>query len=109
DRILSENRALAETNRAVVADWVAGHGLDWYDPVGVNGFVTVPDGFTDADEFCRSIVEEASVVLAPGELFGFPDRFRIGFGLPTETLEEGLDRVDRVIDRRGTAANGGAA
>ena len=110
DRILSENRELAETNRDVVADWVADRGLDWYDPVGVNGFVTVQDGFADAEAFCRTVVSEASVVLAPGNLFGFPDRFRIGFGLPTAELEEGLDRVDRVIDETGeTATNGGAA
>ncbi|WP_123621619.1 aminotransferase class I/II-fold pyridoxal phosphate-dependent enzyme [Halorubrum sp. CSM-61] len=96
--ILTENRELAETNRAIVADWLDRHGLDWYDPVGVNGFVTVPDGFEDGEAFCRAVVEEESVVLAPGGLFGFPDRFRIGFGLPTEELREGLDRVSRVIE-----------
>ncbi|PAU83165.1 aminotransferase [Halorubrum salipaludis] len=97
-RILEENRELAETNRAIVADWLDRHGLDWYDPVGVNGFVTVPDGFDDAESFCRTVVEAESVVLAPGGLFGFPNRFRIGFGLPTEELEEGLDRVSRIIE-----------
>ncbi|PHQ38895.1 aminotransferase [Halorubrum persicum] len=98
-RILEENRELAATNRAIVADWLDRHDLDWYDPVGVNGFVTVPDGFDDG-----AVVEEESVVLAPGGLFGFPGRFRIGFGLPTATLEEGLVRVSRVIE----GAEGGA-
>ncbi|ELZ42742.1 aminotransferase class I and II [Halorubrum saccharovorum DSM 1137] len=109
--ILEENRELAETNRALVADWLDRHGLDWYDPVGVNGFVTVPDGFDDGEAFCRAVVEEESVVLAPGGLFGFPDRFRIGFGLPTEELEEGLDRVSRVIQGENASvadAEGGA-
>jgi len=104
-RILAENRELAESHRAIVADWVDRHDLDWLDPVGVNGFVTVPDGFDDAESFCRTVVETESVVLAPGGLFGFPDRFRIGFGLPTEELEEGLDRVSRVIEGAG---DGGA-
>ena len=98
DRILSENRELASEHRDRVADWVDEHDLDWLDPVGVNAFVTVPEGFDDAEAFCRTVVEEASVVLAPGNLFGFPDRFRIGFGLPTEELEDGLDRVSRVIE-----------
>ena len=97
-RILSENRELAEKHRALVADWIERHDLDWHDPVGVNGFVTVPDGFDDAESFCRTVVETESVVLAPGGLFGFPDRFRIGFGLPTEELEDGLKRVSRVIE-----------
>ncbi|WP_050032614.1 aminotransferase class I/II-fold pyridoxal phosphate-dependent enzyme [Halorubrum halophilum] len=109
--ILTENRELAETNRAIVADWLDRHGLDWYDPVGVNGFVTVPDGFDDGEAFCRAVVEAESVVLAPGGLFGFPGRFRIGFGLPTEELEEGLDRVNRVIEGESASeagAEGGA-
>ena len=100
-RILAENRELAESHRAIVADWVDRHDLDWLDPVGVNGFVTIPDEFDDAESFCRTVVETESVVLAPGGLFGFPDRFRIGFGLPTEELEEGLDRVSRVIEGAG--------
>ena len=97
-RILEENRELAETNRELVADWLDRHDLDWLTPVGVNGFVTVPDRFDDAEAFCRTVVEEESVVLAPGGLFGFPDRFRIGFGLPTDELEEGVERVSRVIE-----------
>ena len=97
-RILEENRALAERNRDIVADWLDRHDLDWHDPVGVNGFVTVPEGFEDAESFCRTVVETQSVVLAPGQLFGFPDRFRIGFGLPTDELTEGLARVGDVIE-----------
>ncbi|VTT85959.1 Aspartate aminotransferase [Halorubrum sp. DM2] len=109
DRILSENRELAAAHRDRVADWVDDHDLDWLDPVGVNAFVTVPDGFDNAEAFCRTVVEEASVVLAPGHLFGFPDRFRIGFGLPTDELEEGLDRVSSVIESAGGASAEGDA
>ncbi|WP_135821020.1 aminotransferase class I/II-fold pyridoxal phosphate-dependent enzyme [Halostella litorea] len=98
--ILRENRDHAARNRERVAAFLDEHGLDWYEPVGVNGFVTVPDGFADAREFCTAVVEEESVVLAPGDLFGHPDRFRIGFGLPADELEEGLARVGRCIDRR---------
>jgi aspartate/methionine/tyrosine aminotransferase len=99
DEILAENRELAREHHDLVEAFLEDHGLEWYDPVGVNGFVTVPDGFEDAREFCRVVVEEESVVLAPGGLFGFPGYFRIGFGLPTEELAEGLERVGRVLDR----------
>ncbi len=99
--ILADNRALAAAHRERVADWVADHGLSWHEPVGVNGFVTVPDGFADAREFCHTVAQEASVVLAPGDCFGFPNRFRIGFGLHTPELEDGLERVSRVIDEHG--------
>jgi aspartate/methionine/tyrosine aminotransferase len=97
--LLAENRRLAAENHALVAEFLADHGLDWHDPVGVNGFPTVPDGFADGEAFCRTVVEEASVVLAPGEYFGHPERFRLGFGLPTAELREGLARVGDVVDR----------
>jgi aspartate/methionine/tyrosine aminotransferase len=101
EAILAENRALAREHRERVGEWIDDHGLDWHEPVGVNGFVTIPGGFESGEAFCRTVVEREGVVLAPGGLFGFEDRFRIGFGLPTEELEEGFGRVGRVIERGG--------
>ena len=98
DEILRENRALADHNRELVADFLAEMGLSWYEPVGVNGFVTVPEGFSGSRDFCRQVVEEESVVLAPGEVFGYDEYFRIGFGLPTEHLEEGLSRLRSFLE-----------
>ncbi|MCU4742921.1 aminotransferase class I/II-fold pyridoxal phosphate-dependent enzyme [Natronoglomus mannanivorans] len=98
DDILTENRRLATDHRERVREFLDTHGLEWHDPVGVNGFVTVPEGFENGREFCRTVVEEASVVLAPGECFGYPDYFRIGFGLATEDLEDGLERVGQVLE-----------
>ncbi|WP_254769218.1 aminotransferase class I/II-fold pyridoxal phosphate-dependent enzyme [Salinilacihabitans rarus] len=98
DEILAENRALVADHRERVREFLDEHGLTWHDPVGVNGFVTVPDGFETGREFCRTVVEAESVVLAPGECFGYEEYFRIGFGLPTEELEEGLERVGRVLE-----------
>jgi aspartate/methionine/tyrosine aminotransferase len=99
ESILAENRELAAHNRERVREFVAKRDLSWYDPVGVNGFVSVPEEFAGSKEFCRTVVEEEGVVLAPGELFGYDDYFRIGFGLPTDELEEGLSRVEDCIER----------
>ena len=95
--ILAESRELTVRNRAVVADFVERHGLGWHRPVGVNAFVTVPPEFEDATAFCRRVAEDADIVLAPGGAFGYPDYFRLGFGLRTDDLRRGLDRVERVI------------
>ncbi len=97
DDILAENRDLVADHRDRVQEFLERHDLEWYDPVGVNGFVTVPGSFETGKEFCRAVLEEG-VVLAPGEFFGHPERFRIGFGLPTEELEEGLSRIERVLE-----------
>jgi aspartate/methionine/tyrosine aminotransferase len=99
DAILRENRDLAARNRERVWRFVDEHGLSWHDPVGVNGFVTVPDGFEDGRAFCETFVREESVVLAPGTAFGFPGYVRIGFGLPTHELEEGLERLSSFLER----------
>ncbi len=98
ETILDRNRRLAHENRELVREFVDTYDLDWYDPVGVNGFIRVPSGFDSAEEFCRTVVEAESVVLAPGETFGFPEYFRIGFGLSTKELVAGLERVGRVIE-----------
>ncbi|MFC6960547.1 aminotransferase class I/II-fold pyridoxal phosphate-dependent enzyme [Halocatena marina] len=97
--ILTTNRTLAHKNRQTTRAFLDRHGLDWYDPVGVNGFVTVPDGFATGMSFCERVVREESVVLAPGDAFGYPNRFRIGFGLPSEALTAGLSRLDTFFDR----------
>lgn len=99
--ILEANRAHAKANRDRVSAFLDEHGMEWFEPTGVNGFPTVPAGFESGTAFCRSLVEAESVVLAPGELFGHPDRFRIGFGLRTDELEEGLERVARHVERAG--------
>jgi aspartate/methionine/tyrosine aminotransferase len=97
--LLAEHRTQAADHRARVGEFLDAHGLSWYEPVGVNGFPTVPDGFETGRAFCEALVRAESVLLAPGDAFGHPDRFRIGFGLATEELDEGLDRFGRFLDR----------
>jgi len=100
EALLAENRDLAAEHRAVVAEFLEEHGLAWSEPdCGVNALVEVPEGFASGRSFCRSVVEETSVVLAPGEAFGCPGRFRIGYGLHREALDEGLSRLDSFLAR----------
>lgn len=99
DEILTENRELAATHRERVREFVVEYDLTWYDPVGVNGFVSVPEEFEGSKEFCHAVAQEESVVLAPGDLFGYDDYFRIGFGLPSDELADGLTRVGDCIER----------
>lgn len=98
DELLAETRLLAERNRALVAGFIDSHGLSWHEPDVVTGFPTVPPGFDSGETFCRTLFEAERVVLAPGEVFGHPGRFRIGFGLSTPELEAGLERVSRHIN-----------
>ncbi len=100
EEILSENREHVEKNRRLVEAFLDEYGLAWSDPdCGVNAFLEVPEGFAGGQSFCRSLVTEESVVLAPGEAFDRPAWVRIGFGLPTEELEDGLSRLAAFLDR----------
>jgi aspartate/methionine/tyrosine aminotransferase len=97
--ILAENRELVAENRERVAEFLASEDLSWFEPVGPNGFVTVPDGFATGESFCRRLVAEENVVLAPGDLFGYDGYVRIGFGLSTGDLETGIGRLRTFLDR----------
>ena len=100
DEILLENRKLAEKNRDIVQAFIDSNSLDWYKPIGVNGFITVPDGFGSSVDFCKGFIEEYGVVLAPGKVFGYDGYFRIGFGLPTSELKEGLSRLEKYVSSK---------
>ena len=97
DDILSENRTLARQNRDRLGSFINEHDLEWYEPSVVNALVRTPPAFETGTEFCRTLVEEQSVVLAPGELFGYPKYFRIGCGLEKSEFKEGLSRVSEHI------------
>jgi aspartate/methionine/tyrosine aminotransferase len=100
--LLAENREHVADNRAAVEAFLDAHDLAWSDPdCGVNALVEVPSGFAGGDSFCRSLVAEESVVLAPGEAFDRPEWFRVGFGLPREELDEGLSRIESFLARHG--------
>jgi aspartate/methionine/tyrosine aminotransferase len=95
--LLERNRAHAAENRALLRAFLDEHDLSWYEGVGVNAFPEVPAGFDSGLAFCEALVEAEGVVLAPGDAFGHPDRFRVGFGGPTDELVEGLDRLGRFL------------
>jgi aspartate/methionine/tyrosine aminotransferase len=100
--LLAENREHVADNRAAVEAFLNAHDLAWSAPdCGTNALVEVPPGFAGGESFCRSLVMEESVVLAPGEAFDRPEWFRIGFGLHRGELEEGLSRIEAFLARHG--------
>ncbi len=97
DQILKKNRKLAERNRKIVQKFINNHNLNWHKPVGVNGFITVPEQFKTSEEFCKKFFEEKKILLAPGSVFGYDKYFRIGFGLKTEDLKYGLSKLSEFL------------
>ncbi len=48
----------------------------------------------DGTHLAQLLLDDKRVALVPGEAFGDPNGVRISYALPTETLEEGLSRLE---------------
>ncbi|MDI1460715.1 capreomycidine synthase [Catellatospora sp. KI3] len=107
DLLVGLRREQARTNLGVLAAWMAEHeGLvGWTPPTG--GCTAFPrfTGFPDADELCKHLGRESSVLMVPGSCFGHPAHARLGFGGRPDAFATGLDRLSRAL--RATAGASG--
>jgi aspartate/methionine/tyrosine aminotransferase len=51
-----------------------------------------------SSELAMRLIERASTLVAPGDAFGVDGYLRIGFGLPADYLDAGLERIGTVLD-----------
>jgi len=86
-----------ERNRGLVSDFVGAQPvLSWTPPDGGTvAFIRLRRG--SVDELVRRLAEMDTAV-APGRFFGAPDCFRVGMGMKSETLAEGLRRLSSALD-----------
>ncbi len=92
DRILARTRRILNTNYPVLERWLRGFGdfVSWHPPAaGAICFVGFRDG-VDTLELVEAVRKRHSILLVPGEHFGMPGYLRIGYGNPTEQLEQAL-------------------
>jgi aspartate/methionine/tyrosine aminotransferase len=52
----------------------------------------------DSERLDARLHENYDAAVVPGRWFEMPDRFRVGFGLPTEDLDEALNRLGAALD-----------
>lgn len=96
--LLALLRPQVERNRELVDRFVREHErLSWVPPVaGTVGFVQLRDGSVDA--LVETLETRYDTTVAPGRFFGMPDWFRVGFGMDTAVLEEGLARLAAALE-----------
>ena len=90
--IFDRAREVAEQNLRVLDQLFREHGevLGWVRPEGgMTAFPWLVDG-QNARPFCEAAAAKG-VLLAPGDCFGFPASFRLGFGACTEGYEEAVE------------------
>jgi aspartate/methionine/tyrosine aminotransferase len=96
--IIDRARAASERNLARLDAFFADHGdrFGWVRPSG--GTIAFPwlKGVEDARPWCQAMVD-GGVVLAPGDCFGMPGHFRVGFGREAGRFAGGLARLEQMI------------
>jgi aspartate/methionine/tyrosine aminotransferase len=96
--VLARTREVAGVNLRRLDRFMAEHAdlLDWVRPHGgMTGFPRLL-GAADARVFCETAVTEG-ILLTPGDCFGVPDHFRIGFGVGAQWFPEALDRLSTCL------------
>jgi len=97
-RIAQQNLALLDAAFAEFASVIR-----WVRPAGgMTAYPWLADG-GDGREFCRRLARHG-VLMAPGDCFGMPAHFRVGFAASGEKFAAGLERFSALL--RSRAAGG---
>jgi aspartate/methionine/tyrosine aminotransferase len=93
DKVLGRTREVTRANLQLLDGALARFPgvLDWVRPMGgMTGFVRLVAG-GDARPFCEAALQYG-LLLAPGDCWGIPDHFRIGFGVGPEWYPRAMER-----------------
>jgi LL-diaminopimelate aminotransferase len=85
--------------RDLVCDALAQAGVEVARPRGtIYIWAPIPAGFDSAAAYCEHVLEEAAVVISPGDAYGPSGAgfFRISLTTPDERLLEAVDRLRRL-------------
>lgn len=101
DRVRARARALLDTNRALVNEFLAAQpALDCApSQFGTTVFPRLRIGKTD--DFVTHLRERFETSVVPGEFFEQPQHLRIGFCGSTETVRGGLERMSNALHEFG--------
>jgi aspartate/methionine/tyrosine aminotransferase len=89
---------IAQANLALLDRLFGSHTdtLGWVRPQGgMTAFPWLIDG-SDARDFCGRLVNRG-VLIAPGDCFGMPSHFRLGFGKTSEGFPVALERLSESL------------
>lgn len=97
--IAARARCILDTNRGMLQEFLGRReDLEYFWPeFGTVVFPRLKSG--NIEEFCRILRDEFETSVVPGRFFEFPDRFRIGVGIPSLQVRESLDRLHLGLER----------
>jgi len=109
DEVLGRTREVTGVNLQLLERVVTESAdvLDWVRPMGgMTAWVRLACG-GDARRLCEEALQYG-LLLAPGDCWGFPDHFRIGFGVGREWYARAMERFVTLIHAGFRAATTGA-
>ena len=98
EKIWNRARAASAPNLAALGEWCAAHAdeMEWLRPRGAMTAFPRLTGVRDARPFCTAAAARG-VLVAPGDCFGSPEHFRIGFGLEMPGYRDALETLSEVL------------
>ncbi len=109
DAIYDRARRIAQTNLRLLDVLFSEHAgqLRWIRPAGgMTAFPYLASG-ADARGLCRTMAQ-SGVLVVPGDCFGMPSHFRVGFAASEERFPQAIERLNAVLKTMGTAADSAA-
>jgi aspartate/methionine/tyrosine aminotransferase len=99
DRVAARAERLLNTNRPIMLDFLRSRDeLDCFIPEhGTVLFPRLKRG--NVDELARLLREKYETMIVPGSYFEMPQHFRLGIGIDTELMREGLKRLGTALDQ----------
>ena len=92
DKIIERNRAILNTNRQILDDWVNATPEVYYQrPVAGTTALVYYKKDMPSRELCDRLIKETGVLFTPGECFEMEGSVRIGYAFDSKVLQEGLD------------------
>jgi aspartate/methionine/tyrosine aminotransferase len=98
DKVIGDTPAMLARNRQ---RWNAFAGArdDLECMAAEHGIVAFPRWLGgNAERLDTHLRSRYDTAVVPGRWFEMPDRFRVGFGCPTDQFEEGLQRLGAALD-----------
>lgn len=98
DRVAARARHLLDTNRPLVVEFLRARAeLECFIPEhGTTLFPRLKRG--SADELTKIMLTQYDTMIVPGVYFEMPRHFRVGLGIPTDSVREGLKRLGTALD-----------
>lgn len=93
-KYFEKNKKMAKERKDFTISFFREKKIDFIFPEGgIAIFVKIPKNFKDSFSFAEKLLLKEKVSVAPGEIFGQKNYFRMNLAVPFEDLKEGLKKI----------------